>query len=223
MFYRKIAVFIFFVTLVVNSHAQKYSISINGGFQKYVDPKNMEGTFSGGKMSGSALTVEAGYEGFIEKYKKLKVSLLADYYSGKIAHSEDEGLITGRRYESENLRVGLSISPYSFELAKNLIVRPAAEINLLAINGGTLYSIYKADSLTLAIFPREEATSISREIYNFYTAGGSLSISYKIPFGNRWYIAPTYRYYHGLVYEFKKEELPLVSRRHQLGILVGWK
>lgn len=44
----------------VNSQAQKYSLSVSGGFPKFVDPKYMDGTFSGGKTGGRALTVEAG-------------------------------------------------------------------------------------------------------------------------------------------------------------------
>lgn len=223
MFYRKIIVSLFFLALFINSHAQKYSVSVSGGFQKYVDPKNMDGSFAGGNTGGRALTTEAGYEGFIEGYKKLKLSVLVDYFSGRISQGNQGGNVAGRRYEFECGRVGLGISPYSFEVAKNLIVRPAVEFSVMAINGGTLYTSYRTDSLMVSFIYNEKATTIPRDIYNVFTAAGTLSLAYKIPFGDRWYIAPSYRYYHGLFYEFKDDKFPLVSRRNQLGIIVGWR
>lgn len=226
MLLRKILIITLLISSVIVVNAQSITLGISAGANNYFDPKIMKGDLNRyyyGLVGGKALTVEAGYEGFLKKYKALRVSLLIDHYSGKLLTNNTLGIRDFKNYEMNCTRVGIGISPYRFELMRNLILSPAFEVNVLAINGGTLYTSHRPDSLMVSVITEVVESKIPREIYNTFNAAASLSLSYRIPLAGKYYIAPNYRYYYGLMYEFRDDQQCVVTRRNQFGIIFGMK
>lgn len=210
------------IALAGVASAQTFSGAVSGGSHKFVDPKIMDGNLNGLVKGGKTLTAEAGYEGYINKYKKLKVGLVIDYFTGQFIPGYSYNSYW--KYDIECTRIGISISPYRFELAKSLILSPAIELNVLAISGGKFFTQERDTTISLVpVYYNMTTSDISRNIYNTFTAAATLSLYYKIPVGEKWYIAPNFRYYYGLIYELKDDRASIVSRRNQLGIIIGWK
>lgn len=198
--------------------SQKVSLSGYGVLNQFYNKPFTNDKLSAEYQEGIGQCYELSLTGLGDFKLLPSFSLMVEHYKGNILYGYHDayGGYT-MDLDVNKTMLGIGVYPINFRVYKKIHFRAGTDFTFPLTDKTQIISDYKFEQF--AWIDTTDGADLSPDLI----IGLSATVDYRFNLGKRWYFAPRYRFYYGLMPELEDIRIKVKSVRHQLGISFGIK